>query len=241
MIKIGMLTPSSNTILEPVTYQILADIPKISAHFSRFIVREISLTDQANEQFRDEPMLEAACLLADADVDLIVWNGTSASWLGLEKDRQLCQSIQAKTGIPATTSSLAIVEAMNALRVNRLGLVTPYTSDVSHRIKEQYRSLGFECPVERMSGISVNKDFAYVPEVDIRMMLEEVASTENVEAIAVVCTNFRAATFVVEVENKYNTTVIDSVSATIWHSLRILDISTDRLASKWGNLFQYVK
>lgn len=241
MIKIGMLTPSSNTILEPVTYQILADIPEISAHFSRFIVREISLSDRANEQFRDEPMLEAAFLLADADVDLIVWNGTSASWLGLEKDRQLCQSIQAKTGIPATTSSLAIIEAMNALQVNRVGLVTPYTSDVSQRIKERYRDLGYECLVERMSGISVNKDFAYVPEVDIRMMLEEVASTENIEAIAVVCTNFRAAALVSEIERKHNVAIVDSVLATIWQSLRVLGISTERLATKWGKLFQYVK
>ena len=39
MLKIGMLTPSSNTILEPVTYQILSDIPNVSAHFSRFVVR----------------------------------------------------------------------------------------------------------------------------------------------------------------------------------------------------------
>ena len=44
---IGMLTPSSNTILEPVTASILAGIPHASAHFGRFRVTEIALSDRA--------------------------------------------------------------------------------------------------------------------------------------------------------------------------------------------------
>ncbi len=40
---IGMLTPSSNTILEPVTTQILASIPNATAHFGRFRVTQIAL------------------------------------------------------------------------------------------------------------------------------------------------------------------------------------------------------
>lgn len=237
MLKIGMLTPSSNTILEPVTYQILSDIPNVSAHFSRFVVREIALSDEANNQFRDAPMLEAAALLADADVDLIVWNGTAASWLGLDKDRRLCRLIKEKTGISATTSSLAIMEATEALNVSKIGLVTPYTADVSNKIREQYERLGYECPVERMSGIAVNKEFASVPQTRIKEMLEEAARTEDVNALAVICTNFHAARLVAEIEQKYGIPVIDSVSATLWHSLHLLGISPVPLAEKWGHLF----
>jgi hypothetical protein len=38
-----MLAPSSNSVLEPVTYAMLAGIAGISAHFSRFRVTEIAL------------------------------------------------------------------------------------------------------------------------------------------------------------------------------------------------------
>jgi len=31
-----MLTPSSNTALEPVTAAMLANLPEVTAHFSRF-------------------------------------------------------------------------------------------------------------------------------------------------------------------------------------------------------------
>ncbi|TFI17788.1 Asp/Glu/hydantoin racemase, partial [Herbaspirillum sp. 3C11] len=44
---LGMLTPSSNTTLEPVTTAMIADIPEASAHFGRFRVTEIALSNQA--------------------------------------------------------------------------------------------------------------------------------------------------------------------------------------------------
>ena len=63
---LGMLTPSSNTTLEPVTSAMLSGLPEVSAHFGRFRVTEISLSSSALGQFSAEPMLEAADLLADA-------------------------------------------------------------------------------------------------------------------------------------------------------------------------------
>jgi maleate isomerase len=84
--RLGMLTPSSNTVLEPVTAAMLAGLPDVSAHLARFRVTEISLGQRALGQFELEPMLAAAELLADARVASICWNGTSAGWLGFESD-----------------------------------------------------------------------------------------------------------------------------------------------------------
>src|SRR5260370_38249258 len=103
-----MLTPSSNAVLEPVTAEMLRALEGVSAHFGRFRVTEISLRDQALGQFDVAPVLEAARLLADARVDVIAWNGTSAGGLGFEADEQLCQALPSATGMPATTSGLAL-------------------------------------------------------------------------------------------------------------------------------------
>ena len=51
---LGMLTPSSNTILEPVTTAMLAGLPEVTAHFSRFKVTEIALSGPALAQFDGE-------------------------------------------------------------------------------------------------------------------------------------------------------------------------------------------
>ena len=86
-IFLGMLTPSSNTVLEPVTTAMLAGLPEVTAHFSRFKVTEIALTPTALAQFDDSEILRAAELLADAKVSVIGWNGTSSGWLGFERDQ----------------------------------------------------------------------------------------------------------------------------------------------------------
>ena len=75
---IGVLTPSSNTVLEPAIAAMLAGHRDITAHFARFRVTEISLSSQALAQFRNAPMVEASRLLADARVKAICWNGTSS-------------------------------------------------------------------------------------------------------------------------------------------------------------------
>ncbi len=87
---LGVLTPSSNTVLEPLTAAMLQGLPDISAHFARFRVREISLGEAALGQFEEAPILDAARLLADARVGSIVWSGTSAGWRGFAADERLC-------------------------------------------------------------------------------------------------------------------------------------------------------
>lgn len=123
--RLGMLTLSSNTVLEPVTYAMLAGLPDVTAHFARFPVTEIALSPAALGQFDDTPILRAAELLAHAKVDVIAWNGTSASWIGFESDERLCERITTATGIPARTTVLTYRELFRRLAISRVGLVTP--------------------------------------------------------------------------------------------------------------------
>jgi maleate isomerase len=113
--RLGMPTPSSNAVLEPLTAAMLADLPGASAHFSRFRVVAIDLGAGSRGRFDPEPVAAAAELLADARVDAICWSGTSGAWLGLEVDRAPCEAVTARTGIPASTAILALAEALRRL------------------------------------------------------------------------------------------------------------------------------
>lgn len=86
-LRLGVLTPSSNTALEPLTCAIASSMKNVSAHFSRFRVTEISLQPKALGQFDDANILAAAELLADARVDVIGWSGTAAGWRGFDTDQ----------------------------------------------------------------------------------------------------------------------------------------------------------
>ena len=172
-IRLGMLTPSSNTVLEPVTSAMLTGLPDVSAHFGRFKVTEIALSEQSRQQFDDSEILRAAELLAHAKVDVIAWNGTSASWLGFERDERLCERIMAATGIKAATTTLAYREILQRAGAKRIGLVTPYTDDVQAKIIANWAASGLTVTAERHLGISDNFAFAEIEEATIERMIRD--------------------------------------------------------------------
>jgi maleate isomerase len=233
--RLGMLTPSSNTVLEPMTSAMLAGLPDVTAHFGRFRVTEISLRDQALGQFDDAPILAACDLLADARVDVIAWNGTSSGWLGLQRDRDLCAAITARTGIPATTSVLALAEILRATGATRYGLVTPYLDEIQDLILANFAREGFVCAAERHLRDRGNFSFSEYPEETIAGLVREVAGA-GPQAIAVLCTNLRGARIAEALEREIGLPVYDSVSTAMWGSLRLAGVDPMRVQG-WGSLF----
>lgn len=236
-LRLGVLTPSSNTALEPLTSAIVAGVPGASAHFSRFKVTEIALSDQALGQFDDSKILAAAELLADAKVDVIGWSGTSSGWLGFDADHRLCERIRERTGIPATTAVLALNELLALRGIRRLAFVTPYTDDVQQRIVANYATLGIEVVAERHLGIRVNHDFAGVEPALLRALMAEVAAAKP-GAITTFCTNLRAAPLATEVEQTLGVPLLDTVSTTVWGMLRAAGANPAQVQG-WGELFQW--
>jgi maleate isomerase len=234
--RMGILTPSSNTVLEPITSAILADVPGTSAHFGRFRVLKITLDESGLEQFSMAEPLKAAELLSDARVGVIGWSGTSASWLGFDKDEALCAEIQRRHGIAACTSVLAINEVLQRLSAKRFALVSPYTEDVQSSIIGHYRAIGLECVAEVHATRSDNFSFAELSADDIRSMITSVARSRP-EAVVVMCTNMRGAHLARELEAELGIVLIDSVSAFVWKALQLLGAPPPS-PRKWGRLFE---
>ena len=234
-VLLGMLTPSSNTVLEPVTAEMLSGLPEVSAHFGRFKVTEIALSAQALAQFDDTEILRAAEFLAHAKVNVIAWNGTSSGWLGFERDVKLCERITQATGIPACTAMLALNEILERTGAKRIGFVTPYLDDVQARINENYENAGYSIVAERHLGIQDNFSFSEISADRIRTMTREVAAAKP-DAIAVVCTNMRAAPLAAELEAAHGIPIYDTVATTVWKSLKSAGVDTRRVTG-WGRIF----
>ena len=236
-IRLGMLTPSSNTALEPICSAIAASAPNVSVHFSRFRVTRIALDDEALGQFDERPMLAAAELLADAKVDAISWNGTSAGWLGLDTDRRLCERITAVTGIPASTAVLSLFDIMRERGEHRIGLVTPYTKDVQQAIERCFADEGIEVIAERHFDLSDNFSFGTVPEHRMSAAIEAVASASP-DCVTVLCTNLKAAPLVSALENQFGVPIHDSVAAAMHGAIRATGSRTTSLLD-YGRMFEY--
>ena len=234
-LRLGMLTPSSNTTLEPVTARMLAASQRISAQFARFRVTEISLAQQALGQFDLAPMLAAADLLADARCNAICWNGTSAGWLGFERDRALCTAIEERTGIRAGTVVLTLAEVLRRTGATRIGLVTPYTDDVQAAITANFAREGLAVIAERHAQVRVNFDFALIPAARTASMIRAVAQSQP-QAIVVLCTNMDGASLAAPLEHELGIPIYDSIALALLAALRAAGVAGGTIAG-YGSLF----
>lgn len=183
--------------------------------------------------------MSAARLLADAQVDVIGWSGTSAGWMGFETDELLCRRIFVELGIPATTSTLALNRALTLLNAKKFGLVTPYLDNVQARILEVYAAAGYEVVAESHLRVSENLRIA---EIDRHTLNDQVASVVaegkgEIKAISTFCTNLHAAQLVAGWEDQYGLPVLDSVATVVWDMLRLVKFERNSIKG-WGRLFE---
>ncbi|WP_035775601.1 aspartate/glutamate racemase family protein [Arthrobacter sp. H5] len=234
-VRIGMIVPSSNTCLEPRTYRMLGDRTDVTVHFTRVEVTRIALDSVSDRQFDHSTMVAAASLLKTGEVDVIAWNGTAGSWLGPAEDREMVRQITAETGIPATTSTLAYLDALKSFGASRIGLITPYTADVNEAIIARYAAEGIEVVSDRHLGLSVNESFARVLPSDLVEPSRDLASRGVIpDALIYLCTNLYGAPVVEQVEQDTGLPVLDSVAVTLWKCLAVA--GAPGLEQRWGRL-----
>jgi maleate isomerase len=232
-IPLATITPSGNVVVERVTSAILADFSEVSGHFSRTTV--VGSTDRYSEDYDWPGMLSAAELLSHVRPASIVWNGSKGGSIGFGRDRLLCRRITESTGVPATTSSLAIAAALRHTGARRLGLITPYTAAYADKIPPHFADEGFEIVARADAGVSDNLSYAAIPDDKI-LAMARATSTARPDALITYCTNFPAAHLVAKLEAELGLPVYDSVSAGVWGALRAADIMPE-FGLRWGSLF----
>ncbi len=230
---LGTITPSGNLVVERVTQAILGDFPTVSGHYSRTPVHGASQV--LVDSYDWDSMLGAARLLGHAQLDVICWNGSRGGSIGFAIDHELCRRVTAETGIPATTSTVALERVFRATGVARVGLVTPYAQPYQRQVMDVFAREGFPVVAEAGSGLTDNFSYAAVPDGEIVGMMRTVAAAKP-DAIVAYCTNFPAAHLVDALERELGIPVYDSVSIGVWHALRTIGLATAP-GRRWGSLF----
>jgi maleate isomerase len=212
--RLGILLPSSNTVVETETMALLQGVSSITAHFARFRMVTVSAEDESRQQFGLEPMVQAASLLADVKPDAILWSGTAASWLGFDHDDAFRAAVTAQTGIPCYGTVQIINEILERLGVRRIALVTPYVAALERAIIANYAGTGIETVAAERMEITDNILMAARKPEEIAGMIRRVAEA-GPQAIIVMCTNLRGSPVAEALSAELGITVIDSVRAVV--------------------------
>jgi len=157
--RIGVILPTSNRLIEP-QFQYYAP-PALGVHFQR--ARITGKWAQPIPELAPE-VARSAVSLTDARPDLIVFNCTGTSMKeGADGDAQLLNVIRSETGIPAMSTAQAVVEALSALGLRKLVLVTPYVQATNDHEIAYLREAGFDVVHDLALGLSGGDRFITVP------------------------------------------------------------------------------
>lgn len=137
---VGALTPQANTTVEP-EFSILwpAGVAMINA---RLVSPKAALEDRLVEYF--EQLEEAATQFANAPIGVIAVACTGASYLaGFDRERETLRRLEDRRGVPVFTAASAVVDALQTLGAERIGLVSPYPSTLTRKSVAYWEAQGF--------------------------------------------------------------------------------------------------
>jgi maleate cis-trans isomerase len=209
--RIGVILPTSNRLIEP-QFQHYAPAG-LGVHFER--ARITGRWDRPIAELAPE-VARAALSLADVKPDLIVFNCTGTSMKeGREGDAFLLDTIRRETGVAALSTAEAVVEALNALDMRKLVLVTPYVQATNDHEIAYLRACGFEVVHDIALGLKGGDQYITVPP---ERWIELVLANDRAEAdgFFLSCTNTTQIEAIEAIEQATGKPAVSSNQAVLW-------------------------
>jgi maleate isomerase len=215
----GVLIPSTNTTVE-IEY---------TGHLPATLQFHIGRCGKAsNTPFSpslDADVIRQSKLLGDARVEVIALAQTSASLFDDDYDATVKAQMSSNAGVPAVTSAEAIGEAVRALGMQRIGIVTPYSNEVIGRAK-RYFETRYRLRVVGMEGFGATDAYA-IGKLDANMAFEGLRriDTPEIEVLIVPGGNFPTMPWIAKWERALGKPVITTNQATLWAALGIMKLN----------------
>ncbi len=206
----------------------------------RFIPRGVGVRALTPEGY--EPawngILPAADYLAKQGVDAIMVIGTSLTFYrGPQAHARLIEDLRARTGLPVSTMSQALLDGLREVGARRVAVATAYTDVVNRRLKELLAAAGIEVLALECFDLLDFGGPSKKSEAEIIALSDSaVAKSGGAEAILISCGGLRTLEVAKPLEASHGIPVVSSATAAFWAALRLVGES-GRLAG-YGKLFE---
>lgn len=232
--RIGLVTLASDSSVLPEYLRLMPEGAVV--YPAPILLPRGEVTPVALAEMLEGDQLErAADLLTWADVGIILFACTSGSLVhGVGWDRTISARITGATGVPATTTTTAVLDALHAVNATTVAVATPYLPEINVIERRFLEESGFA--VSAIAGLDcgTDREIGQLTPEDARALVAQVDAPEA-DAIFISCTNFHCLSAVAEIERTHGKPVITSNLAGAWATLRYLGIDDDLPGA--GHLF----
>jgi len=221
-VRIGLLVVASDVTCA-------SELNKFAPEGVSFIISRMKflgkVIPKTVEKLADE-VENATELLLPAKVKVVAFCCTSGSFIkGSDWDKKIIEIIESKgIGISATTTSTAVIKALNQLKIKNVAVATPYIKEVNEHLKRFLITEGFN--VVSMKGLEIidDADVNNLPPYAAYSLAKEV-NVPEADGIFISCTSIRTFEVIDLLEKDLGKPIISSNQATMWDSLRKANIS----------------
>jgi maleate isomerase len=200
MARVGLIVPSSNTVMEVDLYRRLP--AGATLHTARMHL--VETTPEGESAMLDDHLPTAVRDLATARPDAVVFGCTSAGALrGNAYEAELIQRMAAETGAEAISVAAAVRGAIRRRGAKRVGVVTPYVESLNEKIRVSLEDDGLEVAAIHGLGIDENFEIAAVDGAAIAdFAVRCFGERDDIDLLFASCTNFRALDAVEAIEQR---------------------------------------
>ncbi|HEY7034919.1 MAG TPA: hypothetical protein VH482_26500 [Thermomicrobiales bacterium] len=221
--RIGLITLATDTSVLPEYARLMPE--GVAVYPAPITLPRGEVTAAAlGEMLANDELEQAARKLAWAEVGVIVFACTTGSLVhGAGWDRELIGRVEGAAGVPATTTSTAVVDALRALGARSLAIATPYTADLNEIEKAFFEASGYQVPSIVGKGCATDREIGRLGPADAAKLVA-VTDCPGADTIFISCTNFHVLEAVAGIETRYRKAVVTSNQAGAWAALRRIGI-----------------
>lgn len=226
----GVLIPSTNTTVEK----------EYTRHLPATLQFHVGRCGKGgNTPFSpslDEDVIRQSKLLGQAKVEAIVLAQTSASLFDDDYDTRVTDWMFAQSGVPAVTSAQGIGNAIVAMGMSRIGIVTPYSDAVVENARRYYE-MKFDLQIVATEGFGAVDAYS-IGKLDAVIALEGLRRVDRpeIEVLVVLGGNFPTMPWIATWERAFGKPVITTNQAALWAVLGLMSLDAPLLG--FGRLLE---
>jgi len=219
--RLGLLVPSSNTVMEIDLQRSLADVATV--HTARMFLAE-PITPEGEAELLDVHSAAAARAIGTIEPDIVVFGcGSAATIRGRDADQRLRRELSELACAPVLGVFDVIADALRALKAWRVAVLVPYPEEIAAPMIAGFCEEGFEVESHRSMGIASNVEVGRVePPRIVEQAVDLLGRNPKVEALVIACTNFRGLEARAQIQAMCGVHVVTSNTAVVDHALNAL-------------------
>ncbi|MBI2861739.1 MAG: decarboxylase [Chloroflexi bacterium] len=220
--RIGLILGAQNITTEPEMHFMAPD--GVSIHVARIPIRDAAAAESF--QHLQHEIEAAAWALSSAEVDVVAYIASFGSLI--QGSGELTRRVSELTGVPAITTADALLEALEALEVQRIAVATPYLDVVNNLERTFFKSHGFQVVSVKSLELGRNEGEQRTigrlpPEVAYRLAKE--ADSDEAQALLISSATLAASDVLEFLEDDLDKPVVACNPATLWAALRRVRIA----------------